>query len=129
GVKALSAFFNSLPEETGMAFIVIVHPSPDYESNMAKFLQTQTSLEVLQVNKKVNIEAEHVYVIPPQKIPAVGDNHLEPSEQEQKHGLASIDQFFRSLAEEKGEQEDGVYLSVTGHDGPDGMWADEAAGG
>ncbi|HLR25912.1 MAG TPA: chemotaxis protein CheB, partial [Fodinibius sp.] len=92
-------------------------------------LQTQTSLEVLQVNKKVNIEAEHVYVIPPQKIPAVGDNHLEPSEQEQKHGLASIDQFFRSLAEAKGEQAAGVILSGTGHGGTAGLRAIKEAGG
>src|SRR5699024_10765066 len=129
GVKALSAFFNSLPEETGMAFIVIVHPSPDYESNMAELLQAQTSLEVLQVNKKVNIEAEHVYVIPPQKMFAVGDSHLEPSEPEQKHGLSSVDLFFRSLAEAKGEQAAGVILSGTGHEGTAGLRAIKEAGG
>src|SRR5699024_4940933 len=114
---------------TGMAFIVIVHPSPDYESNMAELLQARTSLEVLEVNKKVNIEEEHVYVIPPQKMLTVGDNHLEPSEPEQKHGLASIDLFFRSLAEAKGVQAAGVILSGLSHDGTAGLRAIKEAGG
>src|SRR5699024_12754068 len=62
GVKALSAFFNSLPEETGMAFIVIVHPSPYHHSTMSKFLHTQTPQEIMKVNKTMHIEPQHVYV-------------------------------------------------------------------
>ena len=43
GLETLKEFFTSLPEEPGMAFIVVVHLAPDYDSNMAELLQMQTS--------------------------------------------------------------------------------------
>src|SRR5699024_4909334 len=127
GLDALKAFFKSFPEESGMTFIV--HLSPDNESNMAELLQAQTSLKVLQVNEKVDIESEHIYVIPPQKMLTVEGNHLELAQPERQHVLASIDLFFRSLAETKGKQSACVIMSGRGNDGTKGMKRVKEAGG
>jgi two-component system CheB/CheR fusion protein len=95
GLDALKEFFGSLPQETGMAFVVIMHLSPDHDSNLAELLQSQTSLNVVQVTEDVEMEPDHVYVIPPGKLLEVQDNQLVLSEPEKEHGLASIDLFFR----------------------------------
>lgn len=54
GGKPLN-IFGSLPEKTGMTFIVVVHLSPDHKSIMPELLQNHTSLEVLQVKDKTEV--------------------------------------------------------------------------
>lgn len=131
GLQALKTFFSSLPEKTGMAFVVIIHLSPDHESNLAELLQAQTSLKVMQVKKNVEIKPDHVYVIPPSKLLEVRDNHFELSEPERPkaHGLATIDVFFRSLAKAKAGRGACIILSGSGNDGTTGLKAVKEAGG
>jgi two-component system CheB/CheR fusion protein len=73
GLEAFKAFFNSLPDETGMAFIVVLHLAPGKESSLAEILQSQTALDVQQVSGETPIEADHVYIIPPDKMLTVED--------------------------------------------------------
>jgi two-component system CheB/CheR fusion protein len=113
-----------------MAFIVIVHLSPEHKSNMAELLQTHTSLEVMQVNEKTEINEDCVYIIPPDKALTVGDSHLTLSEpEEDKHLPRVIDQFFRSLGSVKGENAACIILSGTGSDGTTGMKTVKENGG
>ena len=65
GLKALRSFFEALPETTGMAFVVITHLHPEHESVLADILQADTKMHVSQVTRKVDVEPDHVYVIPP----------------------------------------------------------------
>ena len=44
GLEALQSFFEALPPETGMAFVVITHLHPEHESHMAELLQRQTPM-------------------------------------------------------------------------------------
>lgn len=130
GLDPLKAFFEAVPEETGMAFVVIVHLSPDHDSSMAELLQSHTSLEVMQVKEEVEIKQDHVYVIPPNKSLLVKNNHLKlAGGEKQKHRPEVIDRFFRSLGSEKGNKSVCVILSGTGSDGSLGIKTIKEYGG
>lgn len=97
---------------------------------MAELLQDHTSLKVIQVNEKVEIKQECVYVIPPDKMLSVGDNHLELSElKKNDHKPVVVDHLFRSLGKAKAEHSVCITLSGTGSDGCVGLKAVKEHGG
>jgi len=65
GVQALQTFFESLPADLGLAYVVILHLAPDRESELGHILSMRTSMPVTSVDKPQPLEANHVYVIPP----------------------------------------------------------------
>src|SRR4051812_4866912 len=67
GIEALSEFFSNVPSNPGMAFVVILHLSPDHDSKLAEVLQAVCPLPVEQVTKRTPMEKDRVYVIPPDK--------------------------------------------------------------
>src|SRR5262245_13239937 len=44
GLDALEQFFQAMPEDTGMAFVVIQHLSPDFKSVMDELLARRTKI-------------------------------------------------------------------------------------
>src|SRR5919108_3929569 len=99
GLPALRTFFEALPSDTGMAFVVVTHLHPNHESHMAELLQRHTQMPTRQVNKKIQVEPNHVYVIPPNRSIRMAESHLETGEFTEPHGRRTpIDHFFRSLA-------------------------------
>lgn len=129
GLEALKVFFQSLPEETGMIYIVVLHLAPDQESRLAELLQHETSLKIQKVSESTQIKPEHVYVIPPNKMLSVEGNHLELSEPENEHARHTIDLLFRTLAQNKEAHAAGLILSGTGADGAVGIKAIKEHGG
>src|ERR1044072_7955840 len=65
GIQALQEFFEKVPANSGMAYVVILHLSPDHDSRLAEVLQGTTRMNVSQVTEKTHIEPNHVYVVPP----------------------------------------------------------------
>jgi len=129
GLDALERFFQSLPVQTGAAFIVIQHLSPDHKSMMGNLLGRYTSMPVVTVEDGMVIEPNHIYLIPPASMMSVSGNelHLRPKS---PRGLAlPIDFFFSSLARSHGNRAIGVVLSGTGSDGTRGAVAINDAGG
>ena len=55
--EALKTFFSYMPEDSGLAFVVVLHLSPEYESRLAGVLQTWTSMPVIQVSEPIKVEA------------------------------------------------------------------------
>jgi chemotaxis response regulator CheB len=53
GLQALQAFFEVLPADTGMSFVVIMHLSPEHESLLAELLQAKTRMPVRQVTERI----------------------------------------------------------------------------
>jgi two-component system CheB/CheR fusion protein len=122
GIKALKEFFERMPDDSGMAFVAIVHLSQEHESNLAGILQTCTSMPVTQVRETVKIEPDHVYVIPPSNHLAMIDGVIKLTEPELVRGKRlPIDLFLRSLAEAHGKNGVAVILSGTGSDGMLGL--------
>lgn len=129
GLRALQAFFRALPADTGMTFVVIVHLSPEHESVLADVLQPHTQMPVRQVTERLEMLANHVYVIPPAKRLLVTEGHLDLAEFDMPRGRRlQIDVFFRSLAEHHGDGA-AVILSGTGSDGAVGIQSIKEAGG
>jgi two-component system, chemotaxis family, CheB/CheR fusion protein len=121
GLTALNAFFDALAPDTGMAFVVITHLHPAHESHMAELMQKHTRMPTQQVTRRVKVEANHVYVIPPNRSIIMTDTHLETTEFTEPRGRRSpIDYFFRSLASEQREAV-AVILSGGGTDGSVGI--------
>ena len=121
GLSALNAFFDALSPDTGMAFVVVTHLHPTYESHLAGLLQQHTRMPTRQVTQRIKVEADHVYVIPPNRNIIITDTHLETAEFTEPHGKRNpIDHFFRSLASEKRESV-AVILSGGGTDGSVGL--------
>jgi two-component system CheB/CheR fusion protein len=130
GLEALGAFFEALPDQTGMVFVVITHLHPEYESHMAELLQRYTQMPVMQVQKRTKVEANHVYVIPPNRAILMKDTHLDTREFEEPHGRRTpIDHFFRSLAASGHTDPIAVILSGGGTDGAVGIKDIKEVGG
>src|SRR5947208_3140003 len=65
GVQALQQFFENVGPDSGMAYVVILHLSPDHDSHLSKVLQMAASIPVMQVTEKTAVQPNHIYVIPP----------------------------------------------------------------
>src|SRR5215467_3024149 len=129
GVVALQHFFEALPEQTGAAFVVVVHLDPDHRSELPQILAGRTRMPVIQVNKMEKLEADHVYVIPPDRRVQLVDHEISPTKFEEPRGKrAPIDGFLRSTTEHAGEGF-AIILSGAGSDGATGVRAIKEAGG
>jgi two-component system CheB/CheR fusion protein len=129
GVLALQALFGALPAKTGAAYVVIVHLDPNGTSELANIIASRTRMPVAQVDGPTRLEADHVYVIPPDRQLHVSDHEIAALAFEEPRGQrAPIDLFFRSLAE---VHDDGfaVILTGAGADGALGVRAVKEAGG
>ncbi|WP_263792657.1 chemotaxis protein CheB [Salinibacter sp.] len=129
GVGALRRFFRHLPDEVGMAFVVVLHLSPDHESNLTEILQHETDLPVQPATDECALEPDHVYVIPPQREMRVEGATLRLSARSPKHRPDTIDALLGSLAEEYRSQAIGIILSGTGADGTLGLRSVKTQGG
>jgi two-component system, chemotaxis family, CheB/CheR fusion protein len=130
GIKALKDFLAAVPEDSGMAFVVILHLSPDHESRLAEVLRGATAMPVTQVTETVAVKPNHVYVVPPDQSLAMVDGHLALSPRvRSEQRRAPIDIFFRTLGETHHARAVGVVLSGTGADGSMGLKSIKENGG
>ncbi len=128
GLEAIQEFLKHVPEHSGMAFVVIQHLDPTHKGMLVELLQRCSAMPVVQVKDQLKVEADRVYVIPPNKDMSIlhGVLHLLP----RLPGLnLPIDFFFRSLAEDQHERSIGVVLSGMGSDGTLGLRAIREKGG
>jgi two-component system, chemotaxis family, CheB/CheR fusion protein len=130
GISALREFFNRVSKDSGMAYVVILHLSPQHESTLPELLQNCTILPVTQVTEPVKVQPNHVYVISPQKYLMMSDGMIRPTEPERTHGHpTSIDLFFRTLADAYGKDAVAIVLSGVGADGTIGLGRIKEQGG
>jgi PAS domain S-box-containing protein len=122
GVQALQDLFATIPANSNMAYVVILHLSQQHESKLDTILQAKTPMPVQQVQEPVHVEPNHVYVIPPGKFLEMVDGIIRLREPERIEGKRiSIDHFFRTLADAYGRRAVCILLSGTGTDGTLGM--------
>lgn len=130
GLEAFTELVKNLPLDTGMAFVLEQHLDPQHESSLAQLLARATSPSVQEITDKLPVEANHVYVIPPNKNLSISQGALKLHPRKQTRAPArSIDSFFESLAEDGRERAIGVILSGTATDGTLGLEAIKAEGG
>jgi two-component system CheB/CheR fusion protein len=130
GFEAFKELLEALPTPTGMAFVFVQHLDPSHESMLAALLGRSTRMQVVQADDGMRVEADHVYVSPPNTNLAILNGVLTlqaidmPVERHK-----TIDFFFRSLAGDQGHKAVGVLLSGTASDGILGLNAIRAEGG
>lgn len=130
GLEALERFFGSLPDQPGMAFVVIQHLSPDFKSLMDELLARHTKLPIQLVTDGVVVEPNHVYLIPPRMEMIISGGRLLLSERAPVPEFTlPIDVFFRSLARDCGPRAVAIVLSGGGSDGSRGIRDVRDAGG
>ena len=131
GLEALRPFVANLPIQSNMAYIVAQHLSPQHRSMMVQLLGRETALPVVEAADGMMIEADTIYVTPPNRDAAVcDDGRLSLRRPSAEIGpKPSINHLLASLARTQGERAVGVILSGTGSDGAHGVRAIKAAGG
>lgn len=130
GLEALEQFFRHTPTDIGMAFVVVQHLSPTHESMLTEILQRTTTMSVIEAQDKMQVHANTVYIIPPNRDMAILHGMLLLSIPDKPHAQnLPIDYFLHSLAEDQGENAMGIILSGTGSDGTLGLRAIVGAGG
>ena len=130
GLEALKEFFENLPGDSSMAFILVPHLDPNRKSLMAELLQRHTSMPVSQVEDGMKVRADHVYIIPPDRMLGIIDGTLQLLQTKEDRVIRhSIDYFFRTLAGDQGDRTIGVILSGTGTEGVVGIKDVKEGGG
>jgi two-component system CheB/CheR fusion protein len=130
GLEALRQLLEAMPADTGLAFVHIQHLDPVHKSMMAELLGGVTGMRVRNAEDGDRLEANCVYISPPDRDVAVVGDALRLTEPVNAvHTRMPIDFFFRSLALDRGDRAIGVVLSGTATDGTLGVRAIKAAGG
>ncbi|MCF8221975.1 MAG: PAS domain-containing protein [Bacteroidales bacterium] len=124
GLETLEQFFENVPKNSGLAFVVIQHLDPTHVGIMPELLQRATQMKVVQATEKLRVRPNHVYIIPPNKSMSILNSCLYLFEPTESRGLRlPIDIFFRSLADDQQEKSIGIILSGMGSDGSAGLRA------
>lgn len=130
GLAALRALLTRFEPDTGLAFVVVVHLSPEYESHLDSLLQPHVAMPVVQVTETQPLVRDRIYVIPPGVNLNTIDSHLRLTPLEAaRRERAPIDHFFRTLAGTHGGRAIAVVLTGTGSDGTLGIKRIKERGG
>lgn len=130
GLEAFTDLLRPLPADTGMAFVLIQHLSPDHESLLPEIVGRLTEMPVHQVQEQMAVEPNQIYVIPPKVQITLVDGLFHLAERQMVLGkYMPGDVFFESLAADWGNKAIGVVLSGMDGDGAQGLIPIKVAGG
>jgi two-component system, chemotaxis family, CheB/CheR fusion protein len=129
GLESLELLFAAIPADTGFAFVVVQHLSPDFRSLMDELIGRHSVMPVIIATDGMAVQADHIYLMPPGKEMIIRDRRLVLTDKEAHTFSLPIDTFFRSLAQDVGEQAIAVVLSGSGSDGSRGVVEVKRAGG
>ncbi|MGE0441358.1 MAG: chemotaxis protein CheB [Gemmatimonadales bacterium] len=132
GLEALEVFFERVPADLGVAFLVVVHLSPEFKSLMPELIGRRTSMPVLTIDDGMVPEANAVYFIPPSKNVVWQEGRLRLQSQDRTTHTVQlpIDVLLRSVAASPGAPSaTAVILSGSGTDGSRGVRDLKDAGG
>jgi len=130
GLEALEQFFENVPADGPLCFVVVQHLSPDFKSMMDELLARRTKIPIVRVEDGIELQPNRIYLMPPRKEMILSGGRLFLTDKDPAQGFAlPIDRFLRSLAQDCGSRSIGVILSGTGSDGSRGIRDIHAAGG
>jgi two-component system, chemotaxis family, CheB/CheR fusion protein len=130
GLDAFKRFFAAMPADSGIAFVLVPHLDPAHKSLMVELLARHTAMPVVEAEHHMTVEANRVYIIPPDKYMTIHAGVLGLIGPVERHASqTTIDHFLRSLADDQQERAICIILSGTGAHGTLGLKAVKAAGG
>jgi len=120
--SAYEKFFSQMPPDSGMAIVIIMHLDPLHKSQLVEVTQRYTSIPVIEAADGMDVEPDHVYIIPANKDMGIHNRKLLLLPASKLHGIRQpIDYFFQSLANDQWSQAVAIVLSGMGADGETGM--------
>jgi len=125
GLEAFAQLLSAVPERTGLAFVLVQHLDPQHQSLLPELLGPATKMPIQTVHDGMEVQPDHVYVIPPNTSMELQDGHLRLAARGPGLHLP-IDIFFRSLAQAQGSRAVAVVLSGNASDGSLGVRAIKA---
>jgi two-component system CheB/CheR fusion protein len=129
-IEALQQFFTTMPPQSGLAFVVVIHLSPSHDSVLTDVIQRCTRMKVVKVTGTLVMEANTVYVIPPGKVLQLEDGGLKLKDlPDGRARHVVVDIFFRTLADSHGAHAAAVVLSGLDGDGAIGIKRIKERGG
>ena len=131
GLDAFRLLLAHLPDQSGLALVLVQHLEATRASLLSDTLAKATSMKVGEAEDGVRVEPNRVYVIPPGTQMAIegGVLRLSPLTGNERRPHLPIDFFFHSLAMDRGRQAIGVVLSGNASDGTAGLAAIRESGG
>jgi len=129
GLEAFTELLSHLPDDTGMAFVLIQHLDPKHDSHLTELLSKESRMPVSEVQGETRVAANHVYVIPPRCNLGISGGVLHTPPRPANGCNMPVDSFLRELVADRGSQALGIVLSGTASDGTLGLQAVKAAGG
>src|SRR5688572_11919175 len=76
GIQAITTLLNHLDPNLGMAYVVVMHLSPNHKSALAEIVQSKTKMPVQTIEDGMKVMPDNVYVIPPGTFMKLVDGHL-----------------------------------------------------
>ncbi len=130
-LEALRAFFEAAASDTGMAFVVVLHPCAAQESTaVLDVLRTATRMPVVPVERRERLRPDTVHVVAPGSTLRVAGERIEPLALPSARGAhTAIDMFFRALADTHGPSAMAVVLSGRHEDAAIGIKRIKERGG
>ncbi|UII24187.1 CheR family methyltransferase [Fulvivirga ligni] len=130
GLEAINAFFDKVPDNPGLSFVLVQHLSPDYKSMMPELLAKHTKLKISKVVNNMQVEQNCIYTLPPDNNIFINKGRLYLEARGNPKSLnLPINNFLKSLAEDQKERAIAVVLSGTGSDGTLGIESVKENGG
>ena len=130
GIEACSSLLRELPENTGIAYVIIQHLGANSPSMLSRILARETAVPVAEAEHDTVVKPDQIYVIPPNMRMTIAQGRLQLApRQAGDRPFMSIDIFFNSLAEDCHHQAIGVVLSGLDGDGAEGLRHIKQAGG
>jgi two-component system CheB/CheR fusion protein len=124
GLEALEQFLGNVPENSGMAYVVIQHLDPTQKGMLPELLQRISTMKVSQAKDRMPVKVNSIYVIPPNSSMSILHGVLHLFDPVETRGMRlPIDFFFRSLADDRKDLGIGIILSGMGSDGSIGLRA------
>jgi two-component system, chemotaxis family, CheB/CheR fusion protein len=130
GLAAFRSFFDHMPADTGMAFVLVQHLDPGHRSLLVELLRPHSAMEVVEAQDGAALTANVIHVIPPNATLTLEGDRLRVSvPAPAREYRRPIDTFFMSLAESQQDCAVGIVLSGVGSDGSLGVKAIKEYGG
>ena len=127
GLEAFERFFLHTPSDSGLAFVVVTHLDTHHRSAMVELLARYTQMPVVEITDGLAATANRIHVIPPNSTLTMQRDSFRL--ETPRSNSSTIDSFFRSVAEQQGENAAGIILSGSGSDGSLGLKAIKESGG
>ena len=105
GLNALGRFCARLPKQSGMAFVIVQHLSPDFKSIMNELLARYTDLPIKLIEQDTPLQADTIYLNLPTVDVVLDGNILRLRKHVRSRAPHHpIDTLLESLAEQVGQR-------------------------